>query len=69
MLADLYNARDFRIGNLLRGKHLSGLGNHPEHVQHWNFRSFRGFLSGLAEEVRVVEAFPWIIASCRPNQH
>jgi SAM-dependent methyltransferase len=60
----------FRIGNVLRGKHLclGGLGNHPEHVQHWNLRSFRAFLSGLVAEVRIVEAFPWIIACCRPNQ-
>jgi SAM-dependent methyltransferase len=59
----------FRIGNVLRGKHLIGLGNHPEHVQHWNLRTFHAFLSGSGAEVRIVEAFPWIIACCRPNQH
>jgi len=59
----------FRIGNVLRGKHLGGMGNHPEHVQHWNLRTFEEFLAGLVAEVRVVEAFPWIIACCRPNQH
>jgi ubiquinone/menaquinone biosynthesis C-methylase UbiE len=59
----------FRIGNVLRGKHLSGLGNHPEHVQHWNLRTFHAFLKGSADEVRVIEAFPWIIACCRPNRH
>ena len=58
----------FRIGNVLRGKHLGRLGNHPEHVQHWNLRTFRAFLSGSVAEVRIVEAFPWIIACCRPNQ-
>jgi ubiquinone/menaquinone biosynthesis C-methylase UbiE len=58
----------FRIGNVLRGKHLAGLGNHPEHVQHWNLRTFHAFLSGSVAEVRIVEAFPWIIACCRPNQ-
>ena len=32
----------FQMGNVLRGKHLSAeLGNHPEHVQHWNLRTFR----------------------------
>ncbi|MEO8595777.1 MAG: class I SAM-dependent methyltransferase [Candidatus Solibacter sp.] len=56
----------FRIGNVLRGKHLSRLGNHPEHVQHWNLRTFHLFLAGLTGEVQVVEAFPWIIACCRP---
>jgi ubiquinone/menaquinone biosynthesis C-methylase UbiE len=59
----------FRIGNVLRGKHLSELGNHPEHVQHWNLRTFEKFLSAHVAGVRIVEAFPWIIACCRPNQH
>ncbi len=25
----------FRLGSLARGKYLKGLGNHPEHVNHW----------------------------------
>src|SRR5260370_4593459 len=33
----------FRIGNLLRGKYLGRLGNHPEHVQHWNLPSLSAF--------------------------
>ena len=59
----------FRIGNVLRGKHLAQMGNHPEHVQHWNLRTFEKFLRGSVAEVRIIEAFPWIIACCRPNQH
>ena len=59
----------FRIGNVLRGNHLGRLGDHPEHVQHWNLLSFGGFLSGTFHEVRLIEAFPWIIACCRPDQH
>jgi SAM-dependent methyltransferase len=61
----------FRLGNLLRGKYLGGLGNHPEHIQHWNMRGFRRFLErGQCEmpcEIRLVEAFPWILACCRPK--
>jgi SAM-dependent methyltransferase len=59
----------FRAGNLLRGKHLSRLGNHPEHVQHWNFRTFERFLASNVSEVRLIEAFPWIIACCPLKQH
>lgn len=59
----------FRMGNVLRGKYLSRLGDHPEHVQHWNLRSFGGFLEASFREVRLTEAFPWIIACCRPDQH
>ena len=58
----------FRVGNLLRGNHLGAFGNHPEHVQHWNLRTFQSFLAPHVAEVRVSEAFPWIIACCRPKQ-
>jgi SAM-dependent methyltransferase len=57
----------FRVGNLLRGKYLSELGNHPEHIQHWNMGRFRSFLEPARCEIRMVEAFPWIIACCRPE--
>jgi SAM-dependent methyltransferase len=58
----------FRAGNVLRGKHLSGLGNHPEHVQHWNSRTFGTFLRAAVPDVRIVGAFPWIIACCALRQ-
>ena len=58
----------FRIGNVLRGKHLSRLGDHPEHVQHWNPRTFHKFLAGSFREVRVIESLPWIIACCHPDR-
>lgn len=57
----------FRFGNLLRGKYLARLGNHPEHIQHWNLRRFRNLLSPTGCEVEVVEAFPWIVACVRPK--
>ncbi|PWU00284.1 MAG: hypothetical protein C5B51_25490 [Terriglobia bacterium] len=57
----------FRLGNLVRGKHLRHFGNFPEHVQHWNFATFRAFLSSVLSEIRLIEAFPWIIACCRPD--
>ena len=59
----------FQMGNLLRGKYLNHAGNHPEHVQHWNMRRFRGFIEPLVGEtpwrIQIIEAFPWIIACCR----
>ena len=58
----------FRLGNLARGKYLAHLGNHPEHVQHWNFRSFQKFLAPSFREVKLTGAFPWIIACCRPDR-
>jgi SAM-dependent methyltransferase len=58
----------FRIGNVLRGKHLHRWGDHPEHVQHWNPASFERFLAGSVREVRVIESFPWIIARCEAER-
>ena len=54
----------FRIGNVLRGKHLERWGDHPEHVQHWNFRSFGALLEPRFRQVRLIDAFPWIVARC-----
>jgi SAM-dependent methyltransferase len=57
----------FRIGNVFRGKHLDRWGDHPEHVQHWNMRTFREFLQPALGRVRLVNAFPWIIALGTPR--
>jgi ubiquinone/menaquinone biosynthesis C-methylase UbiE len=59
----------FTLGNLARAKHLATWGNFPEHVQHWNTRSFRRFLAQAFDDVHVEVAFPWIVARCRPHAH
>ncbi|MFM8888434.1 MAG: class I SAM-dependent methyltransferase [Solirubrobacterales bacterium] len=55
----------FRLGSLARGKYVSGLGNHPEHVNHWNSRTFRDFLSTAVDPVEVTTSLPWVVARCR----
>jgi len=57
----------FRLGNVMRGKHLERWGDHPEHVQHWNPRTFQEFLQPSFVEVRLWHAFPWIVAVCTPR--
>lgn len=59
----------FRIGSLLRGKYLRGLGNHPEHVNHWNPHTLRAFLQPQLEVVSLRRSFPWLIAHCRRRPH
>jgi SAM-dependent methyltransferase len=54
----------FRIGSLLRGKHVSSLGNHPEHVNHFNRRTLRALLEPALDVIEIRSAFPWLIASC-----
>ncbi len=56
----------FRLGSLARGKYLEDWGNHPEHVNHWNPRSLRGFLGASTEVVTVERATPWLVAHVRP---
>lgn len=52
----------FRLGNLGRGKNVKRLGNDPEHVNFFSPRRLRAALGAHFDEVRVVKAFPWIIA-------
>jgi len=51
----------FQLANLARGKYLRGLGNHPEHVQHWSLDGFREAASPYFREERAEALFPWIL--------
>jgi 2-polyprenyl-3-methyl-5-hydroxy-6-metoxy-1,4-benzoquinol methylase len=55
----------FRLGSLARGKYLSGWGNHPEHVNHWNPKTLRRFLEPTVDVVEIGTSLPWVIARCR----
>ncbi len=50
----------FRLGNLARGRDLSRLGNHPEHVGRFTPKTFRLLLQSRFPQVRVRTCFPWI---------
>ena len=54
----------FRAGSLLRGRYLRNLGNHPEHVNHWNRATLRDLLEERFERVEISSSFPWLIAVC-----
>ncbi len=58
----------FRLGSLARGKYVRGLGNHPEHLNHWNPRSLRRLLEQEVEVISLRRSFPWVIAECRPQR-
>lgn len=55
----------FRLGNLGRGKNVRRLGNDPEHLHAFTPARLRRTLAASFGEVRVVPAFPWLIAECR----
>jgi SAM-dependent methyltransferase len=52
----------FRLGNLGRGKNVKRWGNDPEHVNFFAPRTLEAALRLHFDQVRVVKAFPWIIA-------
>ena len=55
----------FRLGSAMRGKYLRTLGNHPEHLNHWNQRTLGEFLRRRLTVVRIEPSLPWLIAHCR----
>lgn len=55
----------FRLGNLGRGKNVGRLGNDPEHVGWFTPGRLRRTLEREFTDVRVVRAFPWIVAEAR----
>jgi SAM-dependent methyltransferase len=58
----------FRLGNLGRGKNVKRWGNDPEHVQAFTPKRLERALSVQFEQVRIVRAFPWLIAEAsRPR--
>lgn len=52
----------FRLGNLGRGKNIKRFGNDPEHVQFFTPRRLQALLEQSFTNVRVIKAFPWLIA-------
>jgi SAM-dependent methyltransferase len=56
----------FRLANLLRGRDISRLGNHPEHVGHYNKKKLAGMLSRSMQVVSLDSAFPFLIATATP---
>lgn len=52
----------FQIVNLLRGRDILRLGNHPEHVNHWSPASFRKFLTPYIKIETLSVKFPWIVS-------
>lgn len=55
----------FRLGNLGRAKNVARFGNDPEHVGWFTRRRLRAALVPHFADVRVVAAFPWLIADAR----
>lgn len=49
----------FTIQRFFRGKNMLKLGDHPEHIQHWNSNSFRSFVGDQMNVKEVKTPLPW----------
>ena len=59
----------FRLMNLLRGRDIRRLGNHPEHVNHWGVGQFAQLVKPYAHITDVTTVFPFIlVAATVPGQ-
>lgn len=57
----------FQLANLARGRDLIRLGNHPEHINHWNPKTFADFVADYADVVSVRSVFPFVVLTARPR--
>ena len=57
----------FQLMNLARGRDLIRLGNHPEHVNHWNVETFSAFVGEALDVERAWKAFPFVFVLARPR--
>ena len=55
----------FQLMNLIRGRDFVRLGNHPEHINHWNEKTFPDFVAQHAEVTNVISRFPFVIVTAR----
>ncbi len=66
VLLSVPNEPFFVLANLLRGKYLRTLGNHPEHTNHWTNPGFKLLLR--RNSLRIVTSrapFPWTLILAR----
>ena len=68
LLLTVPNEPWFQMMNLVRGRDLIRLGNHPEHINHWNKTTFAEFVEPYAEVVRVTTRFPFVILIAKPRK-
>tara|TARA_B100000949_G_scaffold229162_1_gene237728 strand:- start:148 stop:660 length:513 start_codon:yes stop_codon:yes gene_type:complete len=67
LLLTVPNEPWFQLMNLARGRDLIRLGNHPEHINHWNAKTFSAFVEPHARVLKVFTRFPFVILLAEPR--
>ena len=56
----------FQLANLARGRDLIRLGNHPEHINHWNLETFTQFVGASMKVIKSYTVFPFVYVLAQP---
>ncbi|MEQ8558436.1 MAG: methyltransferase domain-containing protein [Henriciella sp.] len=67
LLLTVPNEPWFQLANLARGRDFIRLGNHPEHINHWNAKTFAAFVGEHARVINVKTRFPFVILLAEPK--
>lgn len=60
------NDRMFRLGNMLRCKYLSSWGNAPDHIQHWDKKTFKNLVSRYMNIIKIkTPLLLWLVLLCQ----
>lgn len=51
----------FTVGNLMRGKNISRMGNDIEHIQHWSKDGIEKLVGSFFDVIKVKSPFPWTL--------
>ena len=63
------NDRIFRFGNMLRFKYISSWGNTPDHIQHWNKKTFKDLISKYLNMIKIkTPCLLWLTLLCRTKK-
>ena len=63
------NDRMFRFGNIMRFKYISSGGKTPDHIQHWNKKTFKDLISRYLNIVKIkLPCFLWLMLLCRTKK-
>jgi len=58
----------FRLCNLIRGRDIFRLGNHPEHINLWGRTTFLDFIEPEVDIVKFTTFFPFLLAVAKPKR-
>lgn len=66
VIVSVPNDRMFRIGNMFRFKYLSSWGATPDHIQHWDKKTFKNLISRYLDIAKTKAPFLlWLVLLCQ----